>query len=73
MKLLIEHHLEFLSLKGGCTGWTESTLVKLPHVLEITGHSSYVLSESKANVVADKLGVATIVFRVFVFVPCFVT
>ena len=31
VKLLIEHHLEFLSLKGGCTGSYESTLVKMPH------------------------------------------
>ena len=31
VKLLTEHHLEFLSLKGGCTGWSESTLVKIPH------------------------------------------
>ena len=33
LKLLTEHHLEFLSLKGGCTGSSESTLVKLPHCL----------------------------------------
>ena len=31
VKLLIEHHLEFLSLKGGCTGLSESTHVKMPH------------------------------------------
>ena len=31
VKLLPEHHLEFLSLKGGCTGSSESTLVKMPH------------------------------------------
>ena len=31
VKLLTEHHLEFLCLKGGCTGWSESTLVKMPH------------------------------------------
>ena len=31
VKLLIEHHLEFLSLIGGCTGSSESTLVKMPH------------------------------------------
>ena len=31
VKLLTEHHLEFLSLKGGCTDSTESTLVKMPH------------------------------------------
>ena len=30
-KLLAEQHLEFLSLKGGCTGSSESTLVKMPH------------------------------------------
>ena len=31
VKLLTEHHLEFLSFKGGCTGSSESTLVKMPH------------------------------------------
>ena len=31
VKLLTEHHLKFLSLKGGCTGSSESTLVKMPH------------------------------------------
>ena len=31
VKLLTEHHLEFLSLEGGCTGSSESTLVKMPH------------------------------------------
>ena len=31
VKLLTEHHLEFLSLKEGCSGSSESTLVKMPH------------------------------------------
>ena len=31
VKLLTEHHLEFLSLKGGRTGSSESTLVKTAH------------------------------------------
>ena len=31
VKLLTEHHLEFLSFNGGCTGSSESTLVKMPH------------------------------------------
>ena len=31
VKLLTEHHLEILSFKGGCTGSSESTLVKMPH------------------------------------------
>ena len=30
-KLLTEQHLEFISLKEGCTGSSESTLVKMPH------------------------------------------
>ena len=31
VKLLTEHHFEFLSLKGGCKGSSESILVKMPH------------------------------------------
>ena len=31
VKVLTNHHLEFLSLKGGCIGSSESTLVKMPH------------------------------------------
>ena len=35
-KLLPERHLEFLSLKGGCRGSSESTHVKMPLLLEIS-------------------------------------
>ena len=31
VKLLSEQHLEFLSLKGDCTGSSESTVVTMPH------------------------------------------
>ena len=31
VKLLTEHNLEFLSLKGGCTGSSETTLVKMTY------------------------------------------
>ena len=31
VKLQTEHHLEFLCLKGFCTGSSEPTLVKMPH------------------------------------------
>ena len=47
VKLLTKHHFEFLSLKGGCTGSSESTLVKMPHcwkshvVAQIVSHLSY--------------------------------
>ena len=33
VKLLTEHYLEFLSLKGGCTGSSESTLFKMSHIV----------------------------------------
>ena len=31
VELLNEHHLDFLSLSGGCIGSSESTHVKMPH------------------------------------------
>ena len=31
VKLLTEHKLEFLSLKGGCIGSSEGIQVKMPH------------------------------------------
>ena len=40
VKRLTEHYLEFLSLKGGCTGSSESTLVKMPHCWK--SHCSHV-------------------------------
>ena len=42
VKLLTKQHFEFLSLKGGCTGWSESTLVKMPHRWKphVTAHFS---------------------------------
>ena len=45
VKLLTEYDLEVLSLKGGCTGLSESTLVKMPHCwkshLEALGNVHY--------------------------------
>ena len=40
VKLLTEHHLEFLSLKGVFTGSSESNLVKIPHCWKshVTAH-----------------------------------
>ena len=34
VKLLTVHHLEFLSLNGGCRGSSESTLVKMSNCLK---------------------------------------
>ena len=44
VKLLTEHHLEFLSLNGGCRGSSESTHVKMPHCLK-----SHVTAQSFSN------------------------
>ena len=33
-KLLTKHHLDYLSFKGGCTGSSESILVKIPHCVK---------------------------------------
>ena len=40
VKVLTEQNLEFLRLKGGCTGSYESTLVKTPHCWKshVTAH-----------------------------------
>ena len=42
VKLLTENHLELLSLKGGCTGSSEPTLVKMSHCWKshVTAHIS---------------------------------
>ena len=39
VKLLTEHHFKFLSLKGGCRGSYESTLVKVPHCWKSHDHT----------------------------------
>ena len=44
-KLLIKHPLEHLSLKGEVTGWSESTLVKMPHCWKshVAAHIFYIM------------------------------
>ena len=43
VELLTEHHLEFVSLKGGCTSLSEPTHVKMPHCWKshATAHMSF--------------------------------
>ena len=50
VKLLTEHHLEFLSLKGGRKGSSESTHVKMPHCCK---------SHALANMFLHMLNVAS--------------
>ena len=35
VKLLTEHHLKFLSIRGGCRGSSESTHIKIPHCWKV--------------------------------------
>ena len=44
IKLLEEHHLEFLSLTGGCTGLSESTMSKCHIVRNLMPRLNYVPS-----------------------------
>ena len=55
VKQLTEYHLEFLSLKGGCTGSSESTLVKIPHCLKshVTAHISMDLIYGTLNTIGS--------------------
>ena len=41
VKLLTEHNLESLSLNGGCTDLSVSTLVKMPHIWK--SHVTFIL------------------------------
>ena len=47
VKLLTEHHLEFLSLEVGCTGSSESTLVKMSNCWK--SHAAYVFYTHTRN------------------------
>ena len=48
IKLLTEHHLDILSLKGSCTGSSECTLAKIPHCWKShdVAQMYYVISKS---------------------------
>ena len=49
IKLLAEHHLELLSLKGGYTGLSGSTLTKMPHCWKshFAAHKLYMIANPK--------------------------
>ena len=49
VKLLTEHHFEFLSLKGCCTDSSESTLVKMPHCCKSHVTAHIILSDTICN------------------------
>ena len=42
LRLLTEHNLEFLSLKGGITGLSDSTLVKMPMGIPLKNRNKFI-------------------------------
>ena len=74
VKLLTEHHLEFLSLKGGCRGLSESTHVKMPpcwksHATAQLCHSISTIADVKwphSNVEIDCFAV---LFVMMLYIP----
>ena len=46
VKLLTEHQLEFLSLKGGCRGSSESSLVKMSNCWKSHAVAQFYLNKS---------------------------
>ena len=62
VKLLTDHHLRFLSLKGGYTGSSESTLVKMAHCWK-----SHVMAQMIVNSFLQRCFV-----KDCVFLNCFV-
>ena len=66
VKLLTEHHLEILRLKGGCIGLSESTLVTMPHCWK--SHVTAQLMPSRSSVMCDKLKYSSQVFK-FTYYP----
>ena len=49
VKLLNEHHLEFLSLEGGCTGSYESTHVEMPYCCKSHALAHFIRSQANLN------------------------
>ena len=53
VKLLTEHHLEFLSFKGGCRGSSESTHIKMPHCTRLKLLFRSILLKGMSNSIHD--------------------
>ena len=56
VKLLTEHHLEFLSLKEGCRGSPESTLVKMSNCWKSHASAQLQLSVCLVSQILDSTG-----------------
>ena len=59
-KLLTEHHLEFLSLKGGCTGSSEFTHVKMPHCWKSHVRAYFLIVEQRMVMAVEDFSMAAV-------------
>ena len=65
VKLLTKQHLEFLSLKGGCTGSCDSSLVKMPHFWK-----SHVVAHLWGNHLAEEDRESWFLFLLLLWCQC---
>ena len=67
VKLLAEHHLKFLSIKGGCTGLSESIHVNIPHCWKSHVAAQILKMHSQLSCEASDptFGLTTLVFFYF--------
>ena len=54
VKLLTEHHIEFLSLKGGCRGLSESSLVKMSNCWKSHALAQIVVGQCVLIIIINK-------------------
>ena len=60
VKILSEHHLEFLSLKGGCRGLSESTLVKMSNCWKSHAVAQFIFTQVQLyNLATKRFAIAT--------------
>ena len=71
VKLLTKQHLEFLSLKGGCTGLSESTLVKMAHCWQshVTAHMYNVTKDYPKFIISNQKEETISIQRVYSIQP----
>ena len=61
VKLLTKHNLECLSLKGGCTGSSESTLAKMPHRWK--SHDTVQIIVIHYKIIESKFGASVKIYK----------
>ena len=78
VKLLAEHHLEFLSLKGGCTGLSESILIKMLHCWKSRHgskgmHPTWVTEDDYAHAILNECIVSDVLLKVKINVSSYLS